>query len=85
MNKTTKTLIIYLMTFALLYTNTKDNPLVFRHFRVAGHHTFLNLDGALRCVDHRRELKQQPITHRLNDTAAMLVDVWIDQFGPVST
>ena len=57
-----------------------DAPLV-RHSDVAFGHLLLNLDGATHRIDNAGELDQQPVASRLNNAAAMLLDLWVGKLA----
>ena len=53
-----------------------------RHRRVALDHAALHLDGAARCVHRAREFDQDAVAGPLDDPAAMLGDLGIEEFAP---
>ena len=56
-----------------------DAP-VRRHIGVALDHAALNVDGAAHGVDDADEFHQHAVAGRLDDTAAVLGDLGVDQF-----
>ena len=51
-----------------------------RHLGIALDHPALNVDGAAHGVDDADEFDQHAVAGGLDDTAAVLGDLWIDQF-----
>jgi hypothetical protein len=41
----------------------------------------LNLDGATHRIDNAGELDQQPVASRLNNAAAVLLDLWVGKLA----
>jgi hypothetical protein len=58
-------------------------PPLLGNLRLAVGHSPLYLGGTANCVDHAREFGQQPVAGVLYDTAAVFVDLRIDQFPEV--
>ena len=61
-------------------TDSKLDALFDRHVGIAIGHSTLNIDGAAHSIDNADELHQNPVARRLDDTAAMLGDLRVDQF-----
>jgi hypothetical protein len=63
--------------------NAKLDSLVLRHAGIAFAHAALHLDRAAHRIHHARELHQRAVPGGLDDLAAMLLDLGVDQRPPV--
>src|SRR6202011_6249281 len=61
--------------------DTELDALLLRHPDVAFSHLLLNLDGATHRIDNAGELDQQPVASRLNNAAAVLLDLWVGKLA----
>jgi hypothetical protein len=65
---------------ANIYADAKFDALIRRHLDIAFDHSALDIDGAANGVDDADEFHQHAVSGRLNDMAAVLGDLGIDQF-----
>jgi hypothetical protein len=61
--------------------NTELDAPLLRHSGVAFGHLVLNLDGAAHRVDNTGELNQKPVASRLNNAAAVLLDLGVGKLA----
>ena len=59
--------------------DAKNDPPVFWFWGIAFAHSQLNCHGTFESVYHAGELNQRAVTHKLDGTATVFSDFWIDQ------
>jgi hypothetical protein len=64
-------------------THAELNPTIFGNGGVALGHNALDFHGASHGIDSARKFDQDTVARGLDDTAAMLCDIRVDEFAPV--